>query len=359
MTTETVSTEILGTTRREDTEYIPYPPSFVDRIMQAVQRLPVPYWLTYFVLFILHSAFFLLLSWIDGWVDLFSVNPLIFLYPMWLWGALAIMTYLDFVAVDALASFRPLLDVPDQQIEQFEYEFTTMPARGVIVGGVIWSLVYGFLVFLAYDSFFVAYEVGILGTLVSVISGFISYFVGSAIYYHSFRQLLLASRTMKMAKQFNLFHLDPVYSFSRLTSRTGIAWIVLLSLSLVTFPIQLTNIGVLLIWFLQVVLAVAAFVLPLWIVHQRLVLQKRSAIAGLNQRVESALAQLHNRVDAWEIGDIELVNEVLAALAVEREVLQKIPTWPWRAGTLTGFLSALLLPVALMIIQIVVESLMR
>ena len=44
----------------------PYPPSYLDRFMDFVQRLPVPYWLTYLLLFILESAVFHLFAW-GGW----------------------------------------------------------------------------------------------------------------------------------------------------------------------------------------------------------------------------------------------------------------------------------------------------
>jgi hypothetical protein len=35
----------------------------------------------------------------------------------------------------------------------------------------------------------------------------------------------------------------------------------------------------------------------------------------------------------------------------EREILGKLPTWPWSAGTIRGFGSALLLPITVFLLQ--------
>ncbi len=52
------------------------------------------------------------------------------------------MTYLNSISVEALSSFSPLLDVEEERVRRVKDEFTTMPARSVIVSGVIWSIVY-------------------------------------------------------------------------------------------------------------------------------------------------------------------------------------------------------------------------
>jgi hypothetical protein len=123
-----------------------------------------------------------------------------------------------------------------------------------------------------------------------------------------------------------------------------------------TFPIQLAIGPALTVLVLQAVLAIAAFVLPLWHVHQQLVAEKRRLLADLNQRVESTLARLHRALDEDNLGEVAQINSALAGLAAERDVLAKIPTWPWRAGTLTGFISALLLPVAIFLIQLAIKT---
>jgi hypothetical protein len=131
---------------------------------------------------------------------------------------------------------------------------------------------------------------------------------------------------------------------------------IMLSLSLLLYPMQLATAPVLAIWVLQVVLAVAAFVLPLWFVHRRLVYEKRRLLAELNRRLEAKLERLHRCLDDNEIGEVDQINSAMSALNAERDILARIPTWPWRSGTLTSFLSVMVLPIILFLIQLVIEN---
>lgn len=330
----------------------PYPPSFVDRLMGSVQRLPVPYLLTYFLLFLIESALFHIIAWVDGWLPAYTLSGFAIMFPLWLWMPLAIMTYLNSVSLEALADFRPLMDIPDETMRRLEYEFTTMPARSVLISGVVWSIVYFAITHLALDSMYETYGFGRLTMGTSTVRGWISFFIGSAIYYHTIRQLRLVNRTVRMVGPFDLFHLEPVYAFSALTSRTGVSWVVLISLSLLTVPIQAAPIPTLALLVLQLGLALAAFVLPLRVVNSRLVSEKRRLLAELDQRVKKTLASLHRCFDSNDLGEVAQLNTAIAGLNAEREILTKIPTWPWRAGMLTGFLSIVVLPIMLFILQL-------
>lgn len=334
----------------------PYTPSFLDRFMDFVERLPSPYWLTYLVLFILQSIIIHILAWIDGWLPAYTFSPISLLFPLWLWVPLAIMTHLNSVSVEALSSFSPLLDVDEEMVKRLKYEFTTMPARGVIRSGVIWSIIYIILTYLTFQSFYVAYGLGKLISVVLILEGLLSFLTGSAIYYHSLRQLRLVSSTVKMVKQFNLFELNPVYAFSHVTSQTGVSWMIMLSLTLLVFPIQLASVPVMAILALQVVLAIAAFVFPLWFVHHRLVSKKRRLLAEHNQRVGSMLERLHRCLDENKIDQVVQLNSAITGLNTERAILTGIPTWPWRTGTLTGFLSAIVLLIIIFLIQLIIKG---
>lgn len=333
----------------------PYAPSFLDRFMRFVQHLPIPYWLTYSLLFTVVSAINYALAWLDGWLPAFSFNSILLLFPIWQWGTLAIITYLNKTSETAISSFCPLLDIDDEMLEKLKYEFTTMPAPGVILSGVIWTIVYLFLTYLSYDAFYVQYGLGKFYQVFTLLEGLICYFTGSVIYYHSLRQLWLVNRIVKMVRQFNLFQLEPVYAFSHLTARTGISWMFMLGLTLLTFPLDLAQGLTFAVLILQVILALAAFALPLRFVNYHLVAEKRRLIAKLNQRVESTLEQVHRSIDENRPGEVENLNSALTGLNTEREILTNIPTWPWRAGTLSGFLSAIALPIILLLAQIAIE----
>ena len=335
-----------------------YPPSFLDRFMDFIERLHVPYWLTYLVFMIVQSTIVHILAWMDGWIPAYTFHPILLIFPLWQWLPLAIMTYVDSVSIQAMSTFRPLLDVEENELDKLKYQFTTMPSRGVILSSVTWGVLYVILNYLTYDTIYVAYGLDNFLSIVIMIEGLIAFLTGSAIYYHSLRQLSLIDHTVKLAKQFNMFRLDPVYAFSRVTSLIGVAWMIMLSLTLLLFPIQLASGLLIAILILQVALAVAAFVLPLWFVHRRLASGKLKLQAEFNRQVESTIAKLHQCLGENEMGQVTQLKDALLGLAAEHEVLNRIPTWPWRTGTLTGFLSAAVLPIILFLIQLIIQRLL-
>jgi len=354
MNTNHASTE----DQQQTSIYPPYPPSFVDRFMNAIARLPIPYWLTYLVLFLLQSIAFHVLYWVDGWLPAYRVNALILLFPLWLWGPLAIITYLNRLSRESLSSFGVLLDITPERMHRLEYEFTTMPVRPVILGGIFWAFVYLVFNLLAFETVYVAYGFSQFSMVITIIEGLMSFLVGSVIYYHSIRQLRLVDRTVRMVKQFDLFRLDPVYAFSILTSQTGMAWVLLLTLTLLMIPIQIALIPTLIMLTLQIGLAVTAFALPLRIVNRRLVSEKRRLLAEVDQRVKSTLHRLNRSFDEDKFDVMDDLNTALTSLNSERDILVKIPTWPWRAGVLSAFLSVVVLPIALFILQLLISRML-
>jgi hypothetical protein len=220
----------MGVERRRAPE-IGFRASPVDRVMDAIERLAVPSWLVYLAGFILEVAIFHLISWQDGWVERYALEPINFLYPLWMWAPLMAMTYLDGVALQSLRAFAPLLEDDPQSHPRLEYEFTHMPARPVLISALIWALIYAGLMLISFEPFLELYRLGPAAMWLSAITGLITFPIGGVLYYHTLRQLRLVSKTLGRVKQFNLFRLEPVYAFSRLTSHTGLIWLALLTLT--------------------------------------------------------------------------------------------------------------------------------
>jgi hypothetical protein len=355
MSTQPISYPIAsGPQQPELGAYAPYPPSYVDRLMSAIERLPLPYWLIYLLLFAAESLLLHVITWMEGWAPPFSLRPLVFLFPMWLWGPLALMTYLDRVAVRAMSAFCALLDPEPETLARLEYEFKTMPGRPVLLNSLLWAVFYFLFTYVAFDTAYVATGFGPLTTVVTIICGLFSFTVGGAIYYHTFRQLRLVHRTVSMVERFNLFRLDPVYAFSSLTARTGIAWASLLTLTLLITPIRAALAPMAATLVLQVVLALGAFALPLSIVHRRLVAEKDRLLAEHDERTQALLARFHRHLQDESYVDMSQLNSAITAINLEQTILSRIPTWPWRPGLLTGFLSIVILPIILFIVQLII-----
>ena len=52
--------------------------------MDFVQRQRVPYWLTYLCFLVVEVALLHILAWVDGWMPIFSFNPIMAVFPIWL-----------------------------------------------------------------------------------------------------------------------------------------------------------------------------------------------------------------------------------------------------------------------------------
>lgn len=336
----------------------PYPPSWIDRLMAAIQRLPVPYGIAYVIFVLLEVAVMHTLGWLDGTLPPLNFDPLYLLFPLWVWGPLAIMTYLDEVALHALRDFQPLLGEHEDEIPRLQYELTTLPSRSVWISGLWWTGVFVVLMYVGFPVVVREYSYGPATIAGSWIFGLFSFVTGSTLYYHTIRQLRLVSRILGLVERVNLFRLDPVYAFARVTAKTGVSWLLLTGATLIVFPFRLINVTVVALYLTQVVFALGAFVLPLWNVHQRLVAEKRRLLAAVNRRLEVAIHRLHEALDGDDLARVKEIDTALGGLGSERKVLSSIPTWPWSTATLSGFVSALVLPVALFLIQLALKNLL-
>ena len=105
-----------------------------------------------------------------------------------------------------------------------------------------------------------------------------------------------------------------------------------------------------------VVLAVACFVLPLSGMQRRIAGEKARRLSAVSHRLDAALADLARRNDERDLSDADAVHANLTSLIAERELIAHTSTWPWSTGTLRGFSTAVLLPVALWLVFRVLEQ---
>ncbi|MDL2336116.1 MAG: hypothetical protein QFC55_08810 [Chloroflexota bacterium] len=73
-------------------------------------------------------------------------------------------------------------------------------------------------------------------------------------------------------------------------------------------------------------------------------------IAASTERLKGILDALHRAADAHDYTSADALNKMLASAIAERDLLTRLPTWPWTTTTIRGFASALLLPVVIFVI---------
>lgn len=327
----------------------PYAPSWIDRLMDAVERLPAPYWLTYLVIGLAQTALLQLLYWYAEPAKRYVVRPESAILPLWTWGVLALITALDHEVVPALHKFRHLLDDEDDDMRLLEYEATTMPARTVLLWSPVWLIVW-VLIDLT-TPLIQEHQDEPLLYFVSFVTGAIAFLIGSSIYIHTVHQLRLVNRLYSRMKKINVFHLTPVYAFSGLTAATAMGFIALIAVTQLLYPSSWVDWNIVMLFLFQLLLAAAIFVLPLRHAHLRIMEEKQRLLANTAQRMESTLKTMHKAMDDVDLALLDGHNKILAAIGAEREVLHKIPTWPWQPGTLRTVTTVLLVPIILFVVQ--------
>ena len=348
----------------------PYPPSWIDRLNDWVNRLPAPPWVFYLCLWLL----LLIIAesghrWLDG-IHPSERLPWIYV-PFSLYGAyfLAAIHYLDTWAKTAWNAFRSTLNLDETEQALLFYQLTTMPARTtwLLTAATLASVV--ILTRPLITPLLVAmglFHQSVAATLIDLGLFYFNALIVVIFIYHTLRQLRWVSRIHEAATRINLFHLRPLYSLSGLTART--AGILLLVGSIVQqqagnhgeltsdpYVLRISMLFTLISTVLFSLLAVAVFLLPLLGLHQQLLREKERLQAEASSRLQAHMQELHQRIDDRQLKDADAINKHMASLALERDILARLPTWPWQPGTLNLILSAVFLPIVLWFLQQVLE----
>jgi hypothetical protein len=348
----------------------PYPPSWVDRVTDWVRSLPVPYWLVYLIPAVVLFAAMTVVNLSDGTYSatyaagntagLYKIGPF-FIYPFHAvpefvaFYALALMHYLDDVAHRALKSFRPALHIDDSHYRALGYRLTTLPARPTLLASLLGTL-FAVGVLSSITAFFPDFSAKLIlftspaATILAWGVFIILWFIWGALTYHTIRQLRLVRHIYSVYTHIDLFNLHPLYSFSWLTARTGIGWILATYAFMLTAPGLTENIITLGIVVFNVIFAAAAFAWPLVGIHNKLEEAKSARIYASNQSFEALSSQLHHGIDTAVLDNVPHIKDGLEAVSHELEHLEKIHTWPWKRETVGGLSTALILPVVLWLI---------
>jgi hypothetical protein len=335
----------------------PYAPSWVNVLIDRIDRLPGPAWAFYLALMvpavIMQNAEF----WLSGStpVGRFSLGPTI--SGIELPGLVWLIRYLNGVASAAFEAFRPALGALDAAAARLRYELTVIPDRPATA---ITILIVGYVVISYVAPGAAAQLSGItVGELASAgLAARLAPALTTILLYLMLRQWRAVSRIHGRATRIDLFQPAPLYAFSKLTSRNAMALILLATVGVAAYsdivsssPAQAAP------WFvLPMSVATAAFVLPLQGMHRRLVAEKHRLQAEAAGHLEAVIGEVHAAVEGGDLSRADGLSKLMASLVSEREVVAKLPTWPWQAGTIGGFVGAILLPIGLWLVTRLLEK---
>ena len=344
---------------KAESESRPYAPSWLDRFNAWLARLPGPSWAYYLGIWLVLVLLQIAALWGEGAypVGTFLTNHTVIagLIPF----LLALSLFLDNKAGAALATLRPAMKVSEEEYRRLRYQLTTLPAHPTLLVSLLGvaSIV---LLNVALESFS---DFGGLGAFpISRTLIYLTYisawWVVAAFLYHTVHQLRTINLIYTHYTRVNLFKMRPLYGLSGLTAITGV------SLTAITFGWMVINpelwgdlISMVIVLPITV-LAFAAFIWPLLGIHRLLEEGKGRLLDECSLRIEAAIAELHRRVDSKGLEGMDDLNKTISSLEIERNLLERIPTWPWRPETVRLLITALALPLGLWFIQYVLQRLM-
>jgi hypothetical protein len=352
MATDAVAADIA------DTE-TPYRPSWVDGLIGLLEGLPGPVWLAYLAIAAIvgSASVSLVIISEEPTAGAIAANAFWGLtLPLTLW----LVHQLAGVAADALDEFRPSLTVTDTEAARLRYELTVIPATPALVI-LAFSAVFTPL-YWWYDP--VGSVVVGLSPVALVGRFFSESFFGALLMvfaFQSIRQLRAVDRIHRSATRVDLFRPAPLYAFSVLTSRTAILLALVFTVPTAVAAAQAGGEGGSL-WFvgfagIGVLMAAIVFVVPLLGMRRRIAAEKVRLQGEVGSRIASTIGAVHAAVDAGDLAAAASMNDALAVLIAERDLVDKLPTFPWRPGTLGAVATAIALPLALSIATRLLERL--
>jgi hypothetical protein len=321
-----------------------------DRVLRLIDRLPGPALVTWAVIAIALVVIAHVIVWLSTNRPLGVVHHDITVPALMIGWLGWLLHTLNRVADRTFDEFRPALGDPDSE-DVYRHSLSSIPDRYAVIAAVVSVIVVS-----------VAYYVGInpirepgppeVERIATPLWGATAALIGIVVL-HTVRQLVVVRRLSAVARKVDIFKPEPLNALARLTAVGAIGLIVFVVAFVLYTPDQ--PIAYIIQEAFLLAIAAASFVMPLGVLHERLVTEKNRLASASQDRLKGVLERIHATVDSNDLGEAERLNLTLRSVLSENEVIGKLHTWPWSAGTFRGFASALLLPVVLIVVTQVID----
>jgi len=334
----------------------PYRPSWIDQITAAVNKTRIPFVIVYLLTWLVFFLALIFLRWRDqiypfGYIDktdvVMSLTSIFFV---------ALVHYLDNWAIKKLKIFRESIQVNDDEFDRLAYQLSALPPRPALIASLI-SFGFGAITFILTPSSygFIHIGFGSPSSVLQLANFLFGWFTFGALSYHAYHQLRLGSIATANYLRINLFNLTPIYTFAGLTLRTALGWLIVAYAWALTTPNLFKNVVIIAtILFMQIV-AILTFVLPLLSAHEKIVEKKAQSLNEIGTRLESIVDEMSKVDKEYDNERLSKLKDILSTLSMAEERIKKIPTWPWRPSVVNSLATAILLPNAVWIFQLIVE----
>jgi hypothetical protein len=150
--------------------------------------------------------------------------------------------------------------------------------------------------------------------------------------------------------------LDPAHAFSALTARTGIGFILIPIFGYFLDPTSLSSPFEIFASAGIFLLAVAVFLVTIMGMRDHIEDEKYRVLDNVSGLLQTTSGSFHKMIENADYRDLEGMETAIAPLIRERELFERVSTWPWDTGTIRGFATTLLLPIFLLVIGRLLEK---
>ncbi len=338
---------IEPTVRPEDAPLRYRPSSPIDLFRDAVARRGIPWWAVFAVTWLLFALGLNAIRWVEGTpfpqIDLLTRDGF---YPA---AALAAYGLLTGAADRALDRFAPALAASADEIARSRRRLTRMP---------LWQSLLSFLVgaaagvsTLTEPAYWAALTTSVPMFLLTGIVGFaIGYGSMIMVTWQVIRIVVEVGSLHRRAVDVALDRPGPTHAFAPVTAGGGAFVVAIVAYSVLTDPATLTNAAMIAISSTVSVVAILVFVLPLLGMRRRLVDEKRTTLDALGVRMRDVVQELEAAVDARRYDDVERIRAAVGALGERIDRVRRASTWPWDATVASGFVTTLVVPLAIWLV---------
>lgn len=332
----------------------PYAASFFDHYFDWVDRLPIPVWLYYGLLYIASVILVELPFWVAGALPWARVDLAGLVGGIWVPLESGTMHYLDHLGARQIEKLRSSLGLDPDSYSVLRYRIQTMPQRPVLL--LTGLLLVGVLTVAILSPGTFAPEgasaaVGWLGA----VSFFFGYITSPGYIFHIFHQLRVVRKAYEQVEDINLFNLGPLHSLSVVTAQTGMAIFLLLALNyannIALAGGEVSLLPAVIFPSVGITLVILVFLLPLLDIRGRIQEKKEDLLKQNGEVLQDSMQELQKRMARRELNEVPELQDGINALVLVGKQLENISPWPWNPDTLRSFLSAILLPIFLFIVQ--------
>lgn len=328
---------------------LPYKAAFTHAMNVWIDRLPFSKWLFYIIVLVTYGGIQHVVAWSKGSLPFGEFNLYLGFSATWLIEVLFLGDYLIFGAGKILDEFRPMLSLSEEEYVRARYRFTTIPRTL----GTVLFLIGSLLGYIIADSVReVSPEINFIFPALTIGAWMLTSALGVTYFYQVIRQTRQIRQFYSHIEKIDLFNLNPLYAFSKMTALLAIfIFAVVYVTPLVLDPASLQSDIVIIQSYFFVALSLGIFYIPLAGVNRRLIAEKDVLLRKVTDRIELMLARIHHAVETQDYSDVNGMRTVLLSLKEEKELIESVPTWPWKPSTFRGLISAILLPITIWLIQ--------